>query len=88
MEIYGSFRGGRWIEYRPSVTAQTDPRWTEADRQLAAAAFATAKIQGHSDEKAYQLSDAIVFQQMYKELIYDEDLRKQIQTIMRHVGTA
>ena len=88
METYGIFRNGQWIEYKLSVTAQEDPRWTEAEKWLAASVFATAKTKGFSNEKAYQLSDAVVFQTIYKDLEYSEALQKEIVALKNHVGKA
>jgi endonuclease/exonuclease/phosphatase family metal-dependent hydrolase len=46
--MYAAFRKGKWIEYTPSVTASSDPRWTDAHKNIAAAIYAkhAAKQEG------------------------------------------
>lgn len=77
-EVFGVFQGGKWHEYEPSVSLRTDPRITNYQLRLAAAAFVAAKQKGYTDAKAYVLSDAIVFKHLYNELHYPKDFEEEI----------
>lgn len=83
MEVYGVFQGGKWLTYEPSVALRTDPRITSYQLRLAASAFISARQKGYSEEKAYSLSDAIVFKHLYNELQYTKDFEEEISRITR-----
>jgi hypothetical protein len=83
MECYATFRKGRWVEYKPTATVISDPRWTDAHRWMAAAAYATAITKGLPEARAIILSEAYVFKQLYPELSYTKDLEASIASITR-----
>jgi hypothetical protein len=80
-EAYGVFQGGKWHKYEPSVSMRTDPRITPYQLRIAAAAFVAAIQKGHSESKAYALSDAIVFKHLYTDLHYTKDFEEEISRI-------
>jgi hypothetical protein len=81
--MYAAFRKGKWIEYTPSVTASSDPRWTDAHKNIAAAIYATLTVRGVNERNAIKLSEAYVFKQLYPGLEYEPALEKEILSITR-----
>jgi hypothetical protein len=77
-EVFAVFQGGKWHEYEPSIALRSDPRITPHELHIAAAAFIAAKHQGYSETKAYSLSDAIVFKQLYTHLQYAREFEDEI----------
>lgn len=83
MEVYGVFQDGKWFTYEPSISLRTDPRITPYELRLAAAAFLAARRKGFSEDKAYSLSDAVVFKHLYNDLQYTKDFEEEISRITR-----
>lgn len=88
MEVLAVFRGGRWMEYKPRITLMADPRITGPLRQKAAAVYVTALQKGFQEERAHTLAEALVFRDLYEELVFDEALEKDCWAIMDRGGKA
>ena len=58
MDVFAVFRRGRWVEYVPSLTAVTDPRWTDVQRHLAASVYVRRVTKGFEADRAQQVSEA------------------------------
>jgi len=78
MDVFAVFRRGRWIEYLPSLTAVTDPRWTDVQRHLAASVYVSLLSKGFEAERAHQVSEAYVFKTLYAELKYGKQIEHDL----------
>lgn len=78
MDVFAVFRHGRWVDYVPSLTALTDPRWTDTQRHLAASVYASLLSKGFEAERAQQVSEAYVFKTLYAELKYSKGIEQDL----------
>lgn len=78
MDVFAVFRRGRWVDYVPSITALTDPRWTDTQRHLAASVYASLLSKGFEAERAQQVSEAYVFKTLYSELKYSKGIEQDL----------
>lgn len=78
MDVFAVFRRGRWVEYVPSLTAVTDPRWTDVQRHLAASVYGSLLSKGFEVERAHQVSEAYVFKTLYAELKYSKQIEQDL----------
>ena len=78
MDVFAVFRRGRWVDYVPSLTALTDPRWTDTQRHLAASVYASLLSKGFEAERAHQVSEAYVFKTLYAELKYSKGIEQDL----------
>ena len=78
MDVFAVFRCGRWVDYVPSLTALTDPRWTDTQRHLAASVYASLLSKGFDAERAQQVSEAYVFKTLYAELKYSKGIEQDL----------
>ena len=78
MDVFAVFRRGRWVDYVPSITALTDPRWTDTQRHLAASVYASLLSKGFEAERAQQVSEAYVFKTLYAELKYSKGIEQDL----------
>ena len=78
MDVFAVFRRGRWVDYVPSLTAVTDPRWTDTQRHLAASVYASLLSKGFEAERAQQVSEAYVFKTLYSELKYSKGIEQDL----------
>ena len=78
MDVFAVFRRGRWVDYVPSLTALTDPRWTDTQRHLAASVYASLLSKGFEAERAQQVSEAYVFKTLYSELKYSKGIEQDL----------
>lgn len=78
MDVFAVFRRGRWVDYIPSLTALTDPRWTDTQRHLAASVYASLLSKGFEAERAQQVSEAYVFKTLYAELKYSKGIEQDL----------
>ena len=78
MDVFAVFRRGRWVDYVPSLTAVTDPRWTDTQRHLAASVYASLLSKGFEAERAQQVSEAYVFKTLYAELKYSKGIEQDL----------
>ena len=78
MDVFAVFRRGRWVDYVPSITALTDPRWTDTQRHLAASVYASLLSKGFEAERAQQVSEAYVFKTLYSELKYSKGIDQDL----------
>ena len=78
MDVFAVFRRGRWVDYIPSLTALTDPRWTDTQRHLAASVYASLLSKGFEAERAQQVSEAYIFKTLYAELKYSKGIEQDL----------
>jgi hypothetical protein len=78
MDVFAVFRRGRWVDYVPSLTALTDPRWTDTQRHLAASVYASLLSKGFEAERAHQVSEAYIFKTLYAELKYSKGIEQDL----------
>ena len=78
MDVFAVFRRGRWVDYVPSLTALTDPRWTDTQRHLAASVYASLLSKGFEAERAQQVSEAYVFKTLYPDLKYSKGIEQDL----------
>lgn len=78
MDVFAVFRRGRWVDYVPSLTALTDPRWTDTQRHLAASVYASLLSKGFEAERAQQVSEAYIFKTLYAELKYSKGIEQDL----------
>lgn len=78
MDVFAVFRRGRWVDYVPSLTALTDPRWTDTQRHLAASVFVSLLSKGFEAERAHQVSEAYVFKTLYADLKYSKGIEQDL----------
>jgi hypothetical protein len=78
MDVFAVFRRGRWVDYVPSLTAITDPRWTDTQRHLAASVYASLLTKGFEAERAHQVSEAYVFKTLYTDLKYSKQIEQDL----------
>jgi hypothetical protein len=78
MDVFAVFRRGRWVEYVPSLTAVTDPRWTDVQRHTAASVYASLVSKGLETERAQQVSEAYVFKTLYADLKYSKAIEQDL----------
>ena len=78
MDVFAVFRRGRWVDYVPSLTALTDPRWTDTQRHLAASVYASLLSKGFEAERAQQVSEAYVFKTLYADLKYSKGIEQDL----------
>lgn len=78
MDVFAVFRRGRWVDYVPSLTALTDPRWTDTQRHLAVSVYASLLSKGFEAERAQQVSEAYVFKTLYAELKYSKQIEQDL----------
>ena len=78
MDVFAVFRRGRWVDYIPSLTALTDPRWTDTQRHIAASVYASLLSKGFEAERAQQVSEAYVFKTLYAELKYSKGIEQDL----------
>ena len=78
MDVFAVFRRGRWVEYVPSLTAVTDPRWTDVQRHLAASVYVSLVTQGFEADRAQQVSEAYVFKTLYADLKYSKQIEQDL----------
>ena len=78
MDVFAVFRRGRWVDYVPSITALTDPRWTDTQRHLAASVYASLLSKGFEAERAQQVSEAYVFKTLYADLKYSKGIEQDL----------
>jgi hypothetical protein len=78
MDVFAVFRRGRWVDYVPSLTALTDPRWTDTQRHLAASVYASLLLKGFEAERAHQVSEAYIFKTFYAELKYSKGIEQDL----------
>lgn len=88
MEVLAVFRCGKWMEYIPRITLNTDPRITSHLRQKAASVYTSALQKGFQEERAHTLAEAVVFKEIYEDLLFEPGLESDIQKIMYHEGKA
>jgi hypothetical protein len=81
METFGVFLKGKWHQYEPPVSLRSDPRITQYQLRIAAAAYVAARQRGYSEAKAYSVSDAIVFKHVYTDLQYTKSFEEEISRI-------
>lgn len=72
------FRHGQWVDYVPSLTALTDPRWTDVQRYLAASVYVSLLSKGFEAERAQQVSEAYVFKTLYADLKYSKGIEQDL----------
>ena len=77
MDTLYVFRNNSWFEWKP-VIANYDPRWTTAQKNIAATAYLAALEKGHTKERATQLSEAVVFKSIYHGLTYEKHMENQL----------
>lgn len=78
MDVFAVFRRGRWVEYVPSLTAITDPRWTDVQRHLAASVYTSLLSKGFEADRAQQVSEAYVFKTLYADLKYSKQIEHDL----------
>ena len=78
MNVFAVFRRGRWVEYVPSLTAVTDPRWTDVQRHLAGSVYVSLVSKGFEAERAQQVSEAYVFKTLYADLKYSKAIEQDL----------
>jgi len=71
------FSKGRWISV--PLPIGRDPAWTTSSEWIYANAWAAAIRSGFSEQRAEQIAEAIVIQNLYPGVVYDTRLSSDMQ---------